>query len=51
MSWSGEIRETVLHTHPRSRIARKYLEIARKVNGELVVERVGFLCRVLNGDE
>ena len=40
------LRDAVSHTHPRSRVARKYLEIARKVNGELVVERVGFFSRV-----
>ncbi|MBS3087687.1 cell division ATPase MinD [Candidatus Pacearchaeota archaeon] len=40
------LRDAVSHTHPRSRVARKYLEIARKVNGEMVVERVGFFSRV-----
>ena len=41
------LRDAVCHTHPRSKVSRKYLEIARKVNGELVVERVGFWTRVL----
>jgi len=41
------LRDAVCHTHPKSRVSRKYLEIARKVNGELVVERVGFFDRIL----
>ena len=28
------LRDAVVHTHPRSRVARKYLEIARKIAGE-----------------
>jgi len=39
------LRDAVSHTHPRSKVARKYLEIARKVNGD-AEERVGFLERV-----
>lgn len=40
------LRDAVCHTHPRSKVSRKYLEIARKVNGEKVEERVGFFERV-----
>jgi len=40
------LRDAVAHTHPRSKVSKKYLEIARKVNGELVTERVGFFRRV-----
>ncbi len=40
------LRDAVCHTHPRSRVSKKYLEIARKVNGEEVVERVGFFERL-----
>lgn len=41
------LRDAVCHTHPRSKVSRKYLEIARKVNGEMVEERIGFWNRVL----
>ncbi len=41
------LRDAVCHTHPRSKVAKKYLEIARKVNGELIEERIGFWNRVL----
>jgi septum site-determining protein MinD len=40
------LRDAVSHTHPRSKVARKYLEIAKKVNGEEVEEKVGFFSRV-----
>lgn len=40
------LRDAVSHTHPRSRVARKYLEIARKVNGELVEEPRGIFARI-----
>ncbi len=35
------LRDAVSHTHPRSKVAKKYLEIARKMNGEEVEEKVG----------
>ena len=41
------LRDAVCHTHPRSRVAKKYVEIARKVAGEKVAERKGFLARIL----
>jgi septum site-determining protein MinD len=40
------LRDAVCHTHPKSRVSRKYLEIARKVNGELVEEKTGFFVRI-----
>ena len=40
------LRDAVCHTHPRSRVSRKYLEIARKVNGEMVEEPRSFLDRI-----
>jgi len=40
------LRDAVCHTHPRSKVSRKYLEIARKVNGEEVEENVGFFGRI-----
>jgi len=39
------LRDAVCHTHPRSKVAKKYLRIARKVNGEDIVDR-GFWERV-----
>ncbi len=40
------LRDAVVHTHPKSKVSRKYLEIARKVNGEMVEEKTGFFSRV-----
>jgi len=39
-------RDAVSHTHPRSKVSKKYLEVARKVNGEEVEEGRGFLLRI-----
>jgi septum site-determining protein MinD len=41
------LRDAVCHTHPRSKVAKKYYEIARKVAGEKVEDKRGFLSRVL----
>jgi septum site-determining protein MinD len=38
-------RDAVIHTHPRSKVAKKYHEIARKVAGE-TEEAVGFFKRL-----
>ena len=38
-------RDAVVHTHPRSKSAKKYMEIARKINGDLL-EQVGFFSRI-----
>jgi len=35
-------RDAVVHTHPRSRVSKKYIEIARKINGE-TLEKIRFL--------
>jgi septum site-determining protein MinD len=40
------LRDAVSHTHPRSKVSRKYLEIARKVSGEKISVRKGFLERL-----
>ena len=40
------LRDAVSHTHPRNKVAKKYLEIARKVNGEMVEERRGLFERL-----
>lgn len=40
------LRDAVVHTHPRSRVSRKYYEIARKVNGDKVEEYKTFLERL-----
>ncbi|MFH0711642.1 MAG: cell division ATPase MinD [archaeon] len=41
------LRDAVCHTHPRSKVSKKYFEIARKISGERIVERKGFLNRWL----
>ena len=43
------LRDAVCHTHPRSKVAKKYYEIACKVSGEKVVEKKGFLSRLFRG--
>ena len=40
------LRDAVVHTHPRSKVSKKYHEIARKVSGENVDEKKGFLGRL-----
>lgn len=40
------LRDAVVHTHPRSKVAKKYLMIARKVNGDEVLEDPGFFARL-----
>jgi len=40
------IRDAVVHTHPRSKVSKKYYEIAQKVTGEKIEEKKGFLGRV-----
>jgi len=39
-------RDAVSHTHPRSKVSRKYYEIARKISGEKIEEKKSFLERV-----
>jgi len=39
------LRDAVVHTHPRSRVSKKYIEIARKVSGEKVKEK-GFFRKI-----
>lgn len=41
------LRDAVCHTHPRSKVSKKYYNIARKVSGEKIEERQGFLSRLL----
>ncbi len=36
------LRDAVVHTHPRNKVSKKYLEISRKVNGEKIEESRGF---------
>jgi len=38
------LRDAVIHTHPRSKVSKKYIEIARKITGEQV-EKEGILNR------
>jgi len=40
------LRDAVSHTHPRSKVSRKYLEIARRVNGENIEERRSIFGRL-----
>lgn len=40
------MRDAVCHTHPRSKVSKKYLEIARKVNGEIIEEKISFMTRI-----
>ncbi len=40
------LRDAVTHTHPRSKVAKKYFEIARKVSGEKIEEKKRFLERI-----
>jgi septum site-determining protein MinD len=39
-------RDAVVHTHPKSKVAKKYHEIARKVAGEKIEEEKGFFKRL-----
>tara|TARA_Y100000310_G_C20699549_1_gene828440 strand:- start:2659 stop:3411 length:753 start_codon:yes stop_codon:yes gene_type:complete len=39
------LRDAVIHTHPRSRVSKKYIEIARKVSGEKLKENKGFFSK------
>jgi len=41
------LRDAVCHTHPRSKVSKKYFEIARKISGERIIERKGFLSKLL----
>ena len=43
------LRDAVVHTHPKSKVARKYYEIARKVSGEKIEEKSGFFIRLFGG--
>ncbi|MFH1291243.1 MAG: cell division ATPase MinD [archaeon] len=40
------LRDAVVHTHPRSRVAKKYCEIARKIAGENIEKKQGFFTRL-----
>jgi septum formation inhibitor-activating ATPase MinD len=40
------LRDAVVHTHPRAKVSRKYIEIARKVNGEKIEEKRGFFEKI-----
>ncbi|MFA4960167.1 MAG: cell division ATPase MinD [Candidatus Pacearchaeota archaeon] len=40
------LRDAVVHTHPKSKVSRKYDEIARKVSGEKIEVEVGLFARI-----
>lgn len=41
------LRDAVAHTHPKSKVSRKYYEIARKVNGENIEDKRSFIDIIL----
>jgi len=41
------LRDAVVHTHPKSKVSKKYYEIAQKVAGEKVINKKGFLSKLL----
>jgi septum site-determining protein MinD len=41
-------RDAVVHTHPRSKVAKKYIEIAHKINGS-PVKKEGVIARLFQG--
>lgn len=41
------LRDAVVHTHPRSKVSKKYHEIARKINGEQIEDRKTILDIIL----
>ncbi len=41
------LRDAVCHTHPRSRVSKKYYEIARMISGEKIIEKKWFLSKLL----
>ena len=43
---SLNLRDAVAHTHPNSKVSRKYLEIARKISGEKIDDKKGFFIRL-----
>jgi septum site-determining protein MinD len=40
------LRDAVIHTHPKSKVSKKYHVIARKVLGEEIPENTGFFTRI-----
>jgi septum site-determining protein MinD len=40
------LRDAVIHTHPRSKVSRKYHEIARKITGEKIESEISLLARL-----
>ncbi|MBU2576570.1 MAG: cell division ATPase MinD [Nanoarchaeota archaeon] len=40
------LRDAVVHTHPRSRVSKKYYEIAKLVSGETIENKKSFLERL-----
>jgi septum site-determining protein MinD len=40
------LRDAVVHTHPKSKVSRKYHEIAQRISGEKVKEEKGFLGKI-----
>ncbi|MCK5449470.1 cell division ATPase MinD [Candidatus Pacearchaeota archaeon] len=40
------LRDAVVHTHPKSKVAKKYCEIARKITGENIEKEQGFFSKL-----
>jgi septum site-determining protein MinD len=40
------LRDAVVHTHPRSKVSKKYIEIARMISGEKIAEKKKFLDKL-----
>jgi len=40
------LRDAVVHTHPRSKVSKKYMEISRKIAGEKASEERGFFVKL-----
>lgn len=41
-------RDAVIHTHPRNKVSKKYIEIAQKILGEKTKEKKGFWNNLFN---
>lgn len=40
------LRDAVSHTHPKSKVAKKYYELARKISGENIEKKQGFFSKL-----
>ncbi|MDP2946600.1 MAG: cell division ATPase MinD [Nanoarchaeota archaeon] len=40
------LRDAVVHTHPKSKVSKKYIEIARKITGEKIEKEASIISRL-----